>query len=1017
LDREQRKNKFNASKIKNPDLRSQYDAAKKAGNQNNIDLVINIVVNEDITEQEKNGEYENKYAEFQKSLNLLMGRIPGTTLHSVTAVKVVGFAHNADNTIYVHPDILVFHGADQDIDKGNLIAFEAENGKINVPVLTADGWTLNGESITEDKLTEVQLKNIIVDQFLKAFEKAETAVVATMPTATDNLDEALSEIEEEDKNSITTRNPFGNNKLFVRGQGGKASVGIGAVGMKNYSGMIFSARKREEDYGRYVPVSSALSREGDVAKISYDLDALVTYDEVIQAAVDNAKDPKLGRAGIDEFNGGLVNALALHGYSANEIVQFLRNAVVADIYKSFRETKDFENNQKRPTLDDLISGSPYLDSSPELQDLKYFNQFAERLRDVGTIFSINQEIPNNMYAAIALKAAFKKLTNGEFELTDFMSMKPEEQVEVADNFEGDINIFNILLDNRHMLSYLKSFVQMDAKMMKESTLYSDIVNAYELVGESIIKNEDRFDSLVEFVYGFGIDSFFRSRGEGAKIVMNGTVYDLSKVFTDDSVKGRVAFMKDFPTYFTKLQPKFTNPGTGIDNYSNNLQEYLIQIPYKDALVLKPISNFRDYSAEKKAVVNGLVMDLNNQFEIPNGDTTDLKALMQFYSLIKDKGASTATSFIDMFTYEGSIFQKFDLWIQENPIRESSEYFRQSNAGSLKTLFKLATSNIYLSKEEREDDNLVEKKRAMKENSLFIPYGNSITLNDLADASRFNDDGAKDDSVPEGFRRAIGFQQSGQPTRFVPIPKKGKTKKQKNFQDGQIRRAVGRNVSAKLINTFASKMAKTFGLNVQVLTTNQIAENSDFEVEDATRKGFVKDGVVYINSDLATLDTPIHEFVHVWMAALKTQNPALHQRIIDMSLAHEYSNTIRERYPEEDEEGIAEETFATLTGLYNSDRAYSEYNKSFFGRMKSIFDGFINWVKTTFSNIFGVGISVNDSLSEIIDRFGESMMSAMDMSRSDAADLSLLGIRLASADSELSTLREKLRLQNRYKKIC
>ena len=1023
LDKERRIRKFSSIKISSPDLLAKYKEAKKNNNQAEIDLIINSIINPEVLQAEKDGVYDRKFAEFEKSLTLLMGRIPGTTPHSITKIKVVGFAHNADNTIYVHPDILVFHGADQDIDKGNLIAYEAENAQINIPTFENGVWSLNGQTIEEDKLTEVQLRNFIADQFIKALDKAESAIVATMPTATDNLDEALENIPEEDA-SISTANPIANNKLFVRGQGGKTSVGIGAVGMKNYSGMVFSARKREKDYANYIPKSSPLSRNGDFARISFNLEALVTYDEVIQAAVDNAKDPKLGRANINEYTGGLVNALAFHGYTAAEIVSFLRNPIVKGVYDIFTETKDFQNRGKRPKLEDIIEASPYKDSA-ELNDLRYFNSFAEDLRHVGTIFSINQEIPNNIYSAFALKAAFKQLSP-EFSLEEFLTLNEKEKIDVANSFEGGkINIFEILIDNKHMMSYLKSFVDMDAKMLKDSTLYADISKAYESIGEELIRNEDVFNSMTDFVYGFGIDSFLASRGEGSKIVMNGAVYDLANVFTTDDAKGRIAFMKDFPRYFVNLTPKFETTNNGRNNYENNLQEYLIQIPYQDTLVLKPVSNFRDYSAEKKAVVNGLMTDVNNQFTIPDGDSM-IKDMLGYYTLIKDKGASTATSFVDMFTYEGSVFEKFDNWIQQNPLRLYSEYFTEGRENDLTMLFKMASNKVYLTKEDRKIEGLADKKKMMSDNRLFIPYGNSITLNDAASSANFeentnfeNEGGSMSDMIDMGdglflprFKANIIKEREAQAKKS-----RSKTKKQKNYEDFVTRKAVGRNVSAKLVNSFASKMADRFGINVQVLTTAQIAENPQFLPEDATRKGFVKDGVVYINSDLATLDTPIHEFVHVWMAALKAQDPTFYNQIINMSLAHPYAETIRKRYPEEDEEGVAEETFATLTGIYTSEKAFSNYNRSFFGRMKSIFDKFINWVKTTFSNIFGVQISVNDSISEIIDRFGESMMSAMDMSRNDAADLSLLGIRLVSADSELSTLRENLRLQNRYKKVC
>jgi hypothetical protein len=158
---------------------------------------------------------------------------------------------------------------------------------------------------------------------------------------------------------------------------------------------------------------------------------------------------------------------------------------------------------------------------------------------------------------------------------------------------------------------------------------------------------------------------------------------------------------------------------------------------------------------------------------------------------------------------------------------------------------------------------------------------------------------------------------------------------------------------------------------------------------------------------------------MWLSVLETANPELHQQIMYESLNHSYADRIRQIYPELDDNGVAGEVFATLTGIYNAGRASSTANQNFFARVGQMFKEFMNWLNNLFLDIFGIKPSVNDSLLSIIDKVGESMLSTgvFDLSPYDKQVLKVLGVRTETAENSLSVVRDRLKYQNRFEKIC
>ncbi len=91
-------------------------------------------------------------------------------------------------------------------------------------------------------------------------------------------------------------------------------------------------------------------------------------------------------------------------------------------------------------------------------------------------------------------------------------------------------------------------------------------------------------------------------------------------------------------------------------------------------------------------------------------------------------------------------------------------------------------------------------------------------------------------------------------------------------------------------------------------------------------GFVRaDGTILVDTDIATAETPIHEYTHLWAAALRQRNPEEWQAIVKMMRDTPQWHQVRRDYPHlQNSDDIAEEALA----LYSGERGHKRLMASF-----------------------------------------------------------------------------------------
>jgi hypothetical protein len=996
--------------------------------------------------------YVKMYDSFLKTLDILLGRIPGTTIHSILPMTAVGFAWDADNRVHVHPDVLIYQGADQDIDKGNILAFDPDQeGLIEIPSTVEDA----GRSVPA-------LKNLIVQKMWDASMKPGAAIISTMPTATQLLDEKLAEFEGETNEYQSEDSPVSVAQKYAEGQLAKNAVATLALGLKTYNGLVYSSSKTGKSYDAWTPKSPALYRGGNPMALVDNINSLQFFDEFIQAALDNAKDPKLAKAAMNPDNAQVINTLGLYGYTPSQVVDFIRHPLVREVFIKYAEQKELKYVQDFVAPLEFLKNFAETNPAPELEDLGFLMRIGRQFSAVGTIFSLNKEVANNFFEAYKIRRAFNDLTGGkEFNFEKFADIinDPAERKKMSDNwnarFGGSkerVNIMEVLEDNQHMLSYFASFVLAHKTFRDKSKMYDYLFRLVDTVSWERITDEAKFNSVLDFIYGMAVDSYLRDRQ--VTITLDGKVYDLGVVGDTEENYGRVSFMRDVPYYFTpesgSIRPKT----------AGSVLEYLTQMSTEDGTIIKPWGNLRDYPDDRKAMAMQAMTLADQMLEYPAGDTSPNRVLF-YYSLIKDKGAMSGTSFTEMFNYDTRVMGDFDNYVHNS---FAPTYFvspDSTHIQDLELILKMSSRFSWqMSLEELEllkSKEMRKKQEAMQRNRISIPYSSNSALNGLITADSFKGRVVESrnivvlpviveftkgkwvdpqtgkevdpDKLPTA-QNSIGETMvwSKKQNSYVIKSEKDRedeegertfSSEETGYDDNLIYKAHRNRISHGMLTKFAEMLGQRFGVPVQVMTTAQMIDN--YGPSRAKAKGLMieSSGTVIINSDKVTIDTPIHEISHVFMLALQREKPELFRKIIDEALAHDYAKTIRAKYPEETDEYIGMEVFATLAGMQSANKVVDFYNRNWFTRMKDTLREFFNWLaeKLNFSPIFDRALSVNDSLMSLIDKVGESAVSALRLTSNEMTTLDMLGIRLVPANQRLMAIRNRLRAEKRVEKIC
>ena len=180
---------------------------------------------------------------------------------------------------------------------------------------------------------------------------------------------------------------------------------------------------------------------------------------------------------------------------------------------------------------------------------------------------------------------------------------------------------------------------------------------------------------------------------------------------------------------------------------------------------------------------------------------------------------------------------------------------------------------------------------------------------------------------DGLRRLAGISLSSGPSGSGSV-KASERDRLRNVSDGK---ATGN----ALADALADRLRKS-GLKVSTdwkeasAVLKRLPERYDRLRKDGdSLRGFVYQGVIFLNPARAEADVPVHEYTHVWAEALRQKNPEEWRHIVGL-LKKETAlwEEVRAGYPHlTTEDEVADEVLATYSGRYGRDMLGRYYDGS------------------------------------------------------------------------------------------
>lgn len=136
-----------------------------------------------------------------------------------------------------------------------------------------------------------------------------------------------------------------------------------------------------------------------------------------------------------------------------------------------------------------------------------------------------------------------------------------------------------------------------------------------------------------------------------------------------------------------------------------------------------------------------------------------------------------------------------------------------------------------------------------------------------------------------------------------------------------------------------------GGNKKGLKNHVIFNEKDIKIDNRTQYfisadgvvyGFVKDGKIYIDPKIATAETPIHEYCHLWADALKRANPEAWERLKETMLGEkDVLDYVKKMYPGLEGDALVSEVFSHYSGRRGAERLRADMEREM-GNAEGVF---------------------------------------------------------------------------------
>lgn len=181
----------------------------------------------------------------------------------------------------------------------------------------------------------------------------------------------------------------------------------------------------------------------------------------------------------------------------------------------------------------------------------------------------------------------------------------------------------------------------------------------------------------------------------------------------------------------------------------------------------------------------------------------------------------------------------------------------------------------------------------------------------------------------------------------------------------------------VINIISDKAKKLYGINIIPFNSSMdMPELSGIDISD--KNGFILSGNIYINTDNASFDAPVHEMMHMLLGEMKFNDANLYNSLVESMAEVPWFDSVRNRYFKDLtyhdalEEMFVMQVSKYLTGDHNAiDSLPLEIRSKIEYNVKRMIDTM--FMGDNSSQLFNLGDMAKMNVMELCDLLGSSIM--------------------------------------------
>lgn len=195
---------------------------------------------------------------------------------------------------------------------------------------------------------------------------------------------------------------------------------------------------------------------------------------------------------------------------------------------------------------------------------------------------------------------------------------------------------------------------------------------------------------------------------------------------------------------------------------------------------------------------------------------------------------------------------------------------------------------------------------------------------------------------------------------------------KNYKETlnkRVKQEISGENTQEIMHEIVSHLTNSFG--IPVINKSTLDLNSDLELEVVknkdSAKAFLFNGKIYLNSDNSSLDSPLHESLHLILGTLKVLNPKLYEQIlVNMKQNVEDLEEVKNNYPYLTNYEMLEELFVTTLSKHIASKLENEIFESslFLDSINESINELLQLDNSTDTNTL-----LNSSISQLLNEFG------------------------------------------------